>query len=95
MAELPAPTEGIQGAYPVWVSLLALFVIISLIPLTILYGRAISPWIVPGLMVALLGFGMFRGVRVYEAFVDGAKDGFQVAVRIIQYLVDIMVNVGM
>ena len=95
VAELPAPTEEIQGAYPIWVSLLTLFVIISLIPLTILYGRAISPWIVPGLMVALLGFGMFRGVRVYEAFVDGAKDGFQVAVRIIPYLVAILVAVGM
>ena len=46
-------------------------------------------------MVGLLGFGVLRGVRVYEAFVDGAKDGFQVAVRIIPYLVAILVAVGM
>ena len=39
--------------------------------------------------------GRLRGVRVYEAFVDGAKDGFQVAVRIIPYLVAILVAVGM
>jgi spore maturation protein SpmB len=42
-----------------------------------------------------LGFGMSRGVRVYEVFVDGAKDGFQVAIRIIPYLVAILVAVGM
>ena len=37
---------------------------------------------IPCLMLALLAFGYFRGVLVYEVFVDGAKDGF-VAIRII------------
>ena len=82
-------------AYPGWVSVVALAAVVGMIPLAILYGRAVSPWIVPGLMVALLGFGMAKGVRVYETFVDGAKDGFQVAVRIIPYLVAILVAVGM
>ena len=36
-----------------------------------------------------------RRVRVYESFVEGAKDGFQVALRIIPYLVAILVAVGM
>jgi spore maturation protein SpmA len=88
-----AVAEG--GAYPLWVTGLALLGVVAIIPLTILYGRAISPWIVPGLMVALLGFGVIRRVSVYEAFVEGAKDGFQVAVRIIPYLVAILVAVGM
>jgi spore maturation protein SpmB len=57
--------------------------------------RVISPWIIPGLMVALLGFGAARKVSVYEVFVEGAKDGFLVAVRIIPYLVAILVAVGM
>ncbi|MEC7944308.1 MAG: nucleoside recognition domain-containing protein, partial [Pseudomonadota bacterium] len=65
------------------------------VPLTIAYGATISAWIIPGLMVALLGFGVARKVRVYEAFVEGAKDGFQVAIRIIPYLVAILVAVGM
>jgi spore maturation protein SpmB len=34
-------------------------------------------------------------VRVYEIFVEGAKEGFQVAVRIIPYLVAILAAVGM
>jgi len=36
-----------------------------------------------------------RRVRVYEVFVEGAKEGFQVAIRIIPYLVAILVAVGM
>jgi spore maturation protein SpmB len=46
-------------------------------------------------MVGFLGFGLARRVRVYEVFVEGAKDGFQVAVRIIPYLVAILVAVDM
>mgnify|MGYP003667599322 CR=1 FL=1 len=83
------------GAYPLWVSVAALGTLFALIPLTIVYGRALSPWIVPGLMVGFLVFGATRGVRIYEVFVEGAKDGFQVALRIIPYLVAILVAVGM
>jgi len=83
------------GGYPLWVSLLALAAMVALIPITIAWGRAISPWIVPGLMVGFLAFGALRGVRVYEVFVGGAKEGFQVALRIIPYLVAILVAVGM
>ena len=84
-----------QGAYPVWASVLALTGILTLIPVTVAYGRSISPWILPGLMAGFLIFGLCRRVRVYEAFVDGARDGFQVAVKIIPYLVAILVAVGM
>jgi len=90
----PATADPGEG-YPGWVSLLALTAVVALIPLAIAYGRAVSPWIVPGLMVGLLGFGIWRGVRVYEVFVEGAKDGFQVAIRIIPFLVAILVAVGM
>ena len=81
--------------YPLWVSLLALGAVAALIPLAIFFGRTISPWILPALMVFFLVFGFLRRVRVYEVFVEGAKEGFQVAVRIIPYLVAILVAVGM
>ena len=83
------------GGYPAWVSMLVLAAIVGIIPLTILYGSAISPWIIPGLMVSLLGFGAARRINIYEAFVEGAKDGFQVALKIIPYLVAILVAVAM
>lgn len=82
-------------AYPLWVSLSALFMLVAFIPLVVLYGRAISPWIVPGLMVFFLAFGAVRRVRVYEVMVEGGKEGFQVALRIIPYLVAILVAVAM
>ncbi len=87
--------EAETGAYPTWVSVCVLGFIVALIPITVLWGRSISPWIIPGLMLALLSFGYARGVRVYESFVDGARDGFNVAVRIIPYLVAILVAVAM
>ncbi|MBW2247601.1 MAG: spore maturation protein [Deltaproteobacteria bacterium] len=81
--------------YPLWVSLAALTSLIALIPVAVCYGRSVSPWIIPALMVGFLGFGLVRRVRVYEVFVEGAKDGFQVAIRIIPYLVAILVAVDM
>ncbi len=90
--DMPADTgEG----YPLWVSALALGTLVALVPLTVFYGRSIAPWIIPGLMIALLGYGAARRVPIYEAFVEGAKDGFNVALRIIPYLVAILVAVGM
>ena len=87
--------EAAQHAYPLWVSILALVVMASLIPLAITFGEVISPWILPGLMTGFLMFGALRKVAIYEVFVDGAKEGFQVALRIIPYLVAILVAVGM
>lgn len=49
------------------------------------------------LMTIIVGFivaGMLKRVNVYDAFVEGAKDGFQTAVRIIPYLVAILVAIG-
>jgi spore maturation protein SpmA len=89
-----APAESV-GAYPIWVSGLALSFLVALIPLTVFFGKAISPWIIPGLMVAFLVFGVARRVRIYEVFVEGAKEGFQVAMKIIPYLVAILVAVAM
>ena len=94
-ADAKALPDEADDSYPAWISAAALLTILGLIPITILYGRTISPWIIPGLTVALLGFGVAKGVRVYEAFVEGAKDGFNVAIRIIPYLVAILVAVGM
>jgi len=89
--DIEVPAEG----YPGWVSALALIGVLAIIPLTILYGQVIAPWIIPGLIIGFLLFGVARGVRIYEVFVEGAKEGFQVALRIIPYLVAILVAVGM
>lgn len=91
----PEPSDESDRSSPLWVSALALVSVIAVIPLTIAYGRTLSPWIMPCLMLGFLGYGAANRVRVYEVFVEGAKDGFQVAVRIIPYLVAILVAIGM
>jgi spore maturation protein B len=54
-----------------------------------------SVWAIPILLIAIPIYGALKGVKVYESFVEGAKGGFQMAVRIIPYLVAILVAVGM
>jgi len=84
-----------DDAYPVWVYALILAAGALLCFLTAVYGKTLSPWILPGLMAGFLLFGALRRVRVYEVFVEGAKEGFQVALKIIPYLVAILTAVGM
>jgi spore maturation protein SpmA len=52
-------------------------------------------WMLPLLVVALMLYGWVRGVRVYDSLAEGAKQGFQVAIRVIPYLVAILVVIGM
>lgn len=60
------------------------------------FGREIiSYWLIPLIMCGILLFGYLRGVKVYEAATEGAKEGFQVAVKIIPFLVMILVAIGM
>jgi spore maturation protein SpmB len=73
----------------------ALGLVVAIVPITIFYGQAIGPWIMPAIMAGMLLFGWARGVPVYEAFVEGAKEGFEIAVRIIPYLVAILVAIAM
>jgi spore maturation protein B len=55
---------------------------------------AISMFAIPALVLFVVIFGVFRKVRIYEAFVEGAKEGFNVGVRIIPYLVAMLVAIG-
>ena len=53
-------------------------------------------YIIPLLLVGIPMYALaVKKVKVYEVFVEGAKDGFTIAVRIIPYLVAILVAVGM
>ncbi len=90
-----AATDDDDRAYPLWVSIASITALVTLVPVTVLFGRSISPWIIPGLMIFFLVFGLLRQVPVYEVMVEGGKEGFQVALRIIPYLVVILVAVGM
>ena len=57
--------------------------------------ETISLYILPIMILSILTLGMTKKVPVYEEFIEGAKDGFKVAVSIIPYLVAIIVAVSM
>lgn len=55
-----------------------------------------AKYIIPLLLVGIPFYGLaVKKIKVYEVFVEGAKDGFTIAVRIIPYLVAILVSIGM
>ena len=54
-----------------------------------------SFWLLPALMLGIVTYGVSRGVKVYEAVTEGAKQGFDVAIRIIPFLVAILTAIGM
>lgn len=47
-----------------------------------------------GIILAFIIAGMAKKVNVYEAFIEGAKDGFTTAIRVIPYLIAILVAIG-
>ena len=57
--------------------------------------KVLSNAAIPMLIFAIIAIAAIRKVKVYEEFVDGAKEGFNTAVRIIPYLVAMLVAIGM
>lgn len=55
----------------------------------------ISKWAIPAMLVGIALAGLIKKVKVYDVFIDGAKEGFDVAVKIIPFLVGILVAIGM
>ncbi len=55
----------------------------------------LSVFVLPSIIVGFPLYGLLKKVPVYEEFVEGAKEGFNVAVMIIPYLVAILFAIGM
>ncbi|MBF0125322.1 MAG: spore maturation protein [Magnetococcales bacterium] len=91
----PGAKELENGNYAPWIGWLAMTVLLSLIPLSLIYARQVSPWTLPVVIAAIIMLGLVRRVAIYEAFIEGAKEGFDVAVRILPYLVAILSAVAM
>ena len=60
-----------------------------------LKNRFASYWLMPVLIFLIFSYGLARGVRIYEAVTEGARQGFDIAVRIIPFLVAILVAIRM
>lgn len=53
-----------------------------------------SNFILFAVIISFIGMGVVKKINVYEAFIDGAKDGFLTAIKIIPYLIAILVAIG-
>lgn len=53
-----------------------------------------SHWLIPSLIVFTLAYGLIKSLHVYELLIEGAKESFQLAIKLIPYLVTIMVAVA-
>ena len=95
----PAPAQPLERSPLDLMSLLPFFgamaALVALVVTVYINGEAASVWIMPALIFGMLLVGVLRGVKVYEVFVSGAKEGFSLAVMIIPYLVAILSAVGM
>ena len=69
--------------------------LVGLVSVVYVFGEVASGWIVPLLILGMLGVGVARKVKVYEVFIAGAREGFSLAILIIPYLVAILAAVGM
>jgi len=56
---------------------------------------SVSQYVIPVLMLLVILLAMLRKVNVYDVFVDGAKDGLKMLMKILPYLVAVMVMVEM
>lgn len=56
--------------------------------------EVVSKLAIPLLIIVFIGYGAIKKVKVYESFVEGAKDGFNIAVKIIPYLVAMLIAIG-
>jgi len=59
------------------------------------YSSLAANFILFSIIISFISMALFKKVNVYDAFIEGAKEGFQVAIGIIPYLIAILVAIGM
>jgi spore maturation protein SpmA len=108
VSETPLPEEGGPPTpLSTWRRLpLPVFLLLVVVALWLAGSRAdeglwsftrgvLSSWLLPVLMGVIVLFGLRKRVKVYESLVRGAREGFDIFVMIIPFLVVILVAVGM
>lgn len=56
--------------------------------------QVVSILAIPAIIFSFVTYGAIKKVKIYESFIEGAKEGFNVAIRIIPYLVAMLVAIG-
>ena len=92
----PHPDTSTHPRNSMWLPLFMItMVLAAVLGIMLAFGPHLTPWILPSIIFGIFTMGILRDVPVYETFVEGAKEGFQVAVQILPYVVAILAAVGM
>lgn len=59
-----------------------------------IFSRSLTSFILLGVIILFIFSGVFKKINVYNSFIQGAKGGFGVAIKIIPYVIAILVAVG-
>lgn len=59
------------------------------------FRRCQVSYIIPLIILFILSYGYIKGVKVYEVFIEGAKEGLQITYRIFPYIAAMLLAVGM
>jgi len=59
-----------------------------------IFSKVFGNLILFSLFTSFIGLALFRKVNVYDSFIEGAKEGFEVSVKIIPYLVAMLVGIA-
>jgi spore maturation protein SpmA len=59
-----------------------------------IFSKVFGNVILFSLFTSFIGLALFRKVNVYDSFIEGAKEGFEVSVKIIPYLVAMLVGIA-
>ena len=57
-------------------------------------SKLISSLLIFGIIISFLLLGLLKKINIYESFIDGAKDGFGIAIKIVPYLIAMLCAVG-
>ena len=55
----------------------------------------IVDWTLPVIVLGIVSFGLFKGINVFDAFVEGASKGLSSAVKLLPVLTGLVLGVGM
>lgn len=56
--------------------------------------KVISEYIIPLMVVVILVSGIYKNVKIYDCFIEGAKDGMHTVIKILPHLIGLMVAIG-
>ena len=58
------------------------------------FSSVVSNMIIFGIIISFILLGLRRKINIYDSFIEGAKEGFSTAIKIIPYLIAILVGIG-